>query len=128
MRAVSILRPVPGRLRSVDLGAVSRRGEFLLAVSVLAIAVPVALQLWNFGLDIAEWDLLFVSGCTTVVIGLWLARGVRDRFSEMLKRLADRNALRLRGKVVTQADLTILKDAGQPFMVPAAMAKPAWKP
>jgi hypothetical protein len=63
------------------------------ALTVLGIAALAAWQLWVAGLHVDRWDYLFVSGCLTVLVGLWLARGQPDRFDAMVDRLANRDAL-----------------------------------
>src|SRR5260370_18832797 len=49
-------------------------------------------QLTTVGTSVGDWDLLFVTGCLTVIGGLWLARGQSERFSAMLERPAQRRA------------------------------------
>src|SRR5207237_1202162 len=61
-------------------------------------------QLATVGTNIGQWDLLFVSGCLTVIAGLWLARGQCGRFPLTLERLANRGALEAAGRRMSPSD------------------------
>jgi hypothetical protein len=72
------------------------------AIAVVGLAVW---QLATVGTSVGDWDLLFVSGCLTVIGGLWLARGQSERFAAMLERLANRSALEKRGGPLSYEDV-----------------------
>lgn len=73
------------------------------AATVVAVAVLVGSELASEGTGVGDWDLLFLSGCLTVIAGLWLAAGQPKRFSAMIERLANRGALE-RGKAAVSGD------------------------
>jgi hypothetical protein len=67
-------------------------------LTAAAIAVIAAWQVRGDGLHLERWDYLFVSGCLTVIAGLWFARGHAERFKATFDRLARRGALGGRGE------------------------------
>jgi hypothetical protein len=102
--------------RTVPLGQIGRRVDWgSTAVAALltftALALLVGNELASAGASIGEWDLLFFSGCITVVGGLWLARGQPERFDAMLERLANRRALEDADGDVSYSELTSIQTA-----------------
>src|SRR2546427_13227672 len=62
-------------------------------LTAVAVAMLAGHELAYAGTTVGDWDLLFFTGCLTVIGGLWLARGQPERFAAMLERLANRGAL-----------------------------------
>jgi hypothetical protein len=83
-------------------------------LSGVVVALIVLFQLIGNGLNIVQWDLLFLSGCVTLICGLWLARGIEARFNTMLGSLADREVLLVSGTPVTPDDRKALIDKFKP--------------
>jgi hypothetical protein len=104
---IAMSRAVPARMS--DWWASWRR-VVLAGLSVTVIGLVLAEQLSGHGLEIADWDLLFLSGCITVICGLWLARGIEARFNRMLGRLVDRKVLFDNGVPITRDGLTKLTE------------------
>lgn len=105
----------PARLRSWGAGIVGRvRHHGIAAAAVLsslAVIGLVARELAVTGADVGDWDLLFLSGCVTVIGGLWLARDESGRLTEVVKRLANRGALTGSEGHVTRAQIDGLMEA-----------------
>lgn len=90
--------PVATRIRAAIRRLVAAPSTVVAAAwTALAVVGLAAWQLATIGTSVGDWDLLFVSGCLTVIGGLWLARGQSERFAAMLERLANRSALENRG-------------------------------
>jgi hypothetical protein len=64
-----------------------------IALTALAVGALIGWALASSGVDPGKWDLLFVSGIMTALGGLWLARGQRESFENMLERLVNRGSL-----------------------------------
>lgn len=56
-----------------------------------------AVNFYAYGLRIAEWDLLLLSGFATLIVGLMVVRVIPQRMHLTLGRLANRRALKLEG-------------------------------
>lgn len=93
-------------------GKVSERVRVLALVmaSVLAIAAIIAFELVVNGSDLRKWDLLFDSACVTVIAGLWLSRGLSERFATMVERLTNRGAFTYPDGAVTPEEVSEIKD------------------
>jgi hypothetical protein len=105
----------PARLRTWGAEVVARgRDHKIAAAAVLSALVAtglVAQELTLRGADMGDWDLLFLSGCLTVIAGLWLARGESGRLAAVIGRLANRGALAGPEGHVTPADVDRLMKA-----------------
>lgn len=81
------------------------------ALTSVAVGILAGREFLYNGADVGDWDLLFFSGCLTVIAGLWLARGQAQRFDAMLERLANRGALERAGRAVSRDDLAVVECA-----------------
>lgn len=89
-----------------------RRYETLAAgtLTLLALALILLHQSVMHGSEWSSWDVLFVSGSLTTLVGLWIARGHPERFQAMLQQLVDRGALvREEGATVSRDELEQIK-------------------
>jgi hypothetical protein len=94
------------------LGEVSERVRVLACVvaSVLAIAAIVTFELVINGPHVRDWDLLFDSGCITVITGLWLSRGLSAHFVTMVERLTNRHAFTYPDGAVAPEEVSEIMD------------------
>ena len=103
--------PTAARLRAARRLLEERETSVAAAATIVVVAGLVVWQLVTVGMSVGQWDLLFVSGCSTVIGGLWLARGQSDRFAAMLERLANRGALERDDRAVSHAELATVQEA-----------------
>jgi hypothetical protein len=54
-------------------------------------------QFLLYGLQLSDWDFMFISGAATLIFGLQLPQGIPQRLDATLVRLVDRGALQIAG-------------------------------
>jgi hypothetical protein len=90
------------RIRSIE--------QFYTVFVSLTVAVYTFYQFLLHGRNLAGWDLLFISGIVTLIIGLKLAQSIPTKMDSTLTRLVDRGALvGPRGDQISDTKLKELK-------------------
>lgn len=69
--------------------------RFLWLPFAVVMAFYAARYLYAFGLRLAQWDLLLLSGFATLIFGLSVVRAIPERMRLTIKRLSDRKVLDL---------------------------------